>query len=823
MSYWTRRSRLTPATRPLKRAFAGILSIILLCAVLLTACNAAPTAEISIEGNIDTEQPSAGTAAPEMVATAAPTVVHDISAETTQAYQALEEGNYQAAISLISELLTVPVLPNREGLQIALARAYLETHQPQPALELLVPLANSNPPDEYAATANGMAAQAYEADGQWQLAITALTNFMTLQPETEPDIRWHLARLYTRAGDYDQSVYEYQQVDRSAFSSSRQAELLEESATALRQTGNYTEALHIYDTILTFAQNADYRALVSFWQGDTLLQAQRPGEAGVYLLQAYQEAPSSYAAYLALQSLKGTEQNPFTALQEAWIYYGVGQYEASSQSLDTFIMSGGAETAETYYLHGLIAEEQEDLSSALSYLEQAVQSGYDGYYLPEAWLARARVMAANGISPVASYREFTAQYPDSPYAATALWRAALYSQSLGDWLQAEQDYAQLAQLYPENELAAEAGFRAGLMAYAATDVSRAQEIWSQIASRSELDPTLRTKLTYWLGVAALRLTGVEDAQTYWTQVAADNPDGYYGLRATDQLTGADLLAADQPSFTLIDDALSETDWQNLEAWVTTWYTDINEPVNLAEDPSYQRAAALWNIGWQDESLAVLARLRASFEHSPLGLVALARQATQLQAYSTEIDCAVDIIELAWQAGQAELPAELWRLAHPMPYFELFTREGAEFGTDPLLLLALAKQESQFIADAVSPAGAVGMAQIMPDTGSYIASQLAVDYDPTQLVLPITSIRFGAWYLTQSLGIFSGSILPALAAYNAGPGAVQNWLSLLSFTDDDLFYELVPYAETRAYLSQVYRNYRIYQRLQTADKEILPQE
>src|SRR4051812_41358899 len=104
------------------------------------------------------------------------------------------------------------------------------------------------------------------------------------------------------------------------------------------------------------------------------------------------------------------------------------------------------------------------------------------------------------------------------------------------------------------------------------------------------------------------------------------------------------------------------------------------------------------------------------------------------------------------------------------------------GVDPALLKALIRQESNFNPNARSGAGAAGLTQLMPST----AAGLGVG-DPTD---PAQAIEGGAKYLRQQLDRFGGDPAKALAAYNAGPGAVQR------------FGGVPPYAETQSYVQRV---------------------
>jgi len=169
-------------------------------------------------------------------------------------------------------------------------------------------------------------------------------------------------------------------------------------------------------------------------------------------------------------------------------------------------------------------------------------------------------------------------------------------------------------------------------------------------------------------------------------------------------------------------------------------------------------------------------------------------------------------------GLSALPRSVQKQVYPDGFSDLVTQHSARYGLDPLLRLALMRQESSFEPRAQSGAEAMGLTQIVPPTARAIAARLGhEDFALRDLFKPMVSVEFGTWYMAQQLREFDGRAIPALAAYNAGGGNVTRWLRRYGL-DPDVLVELIPFAETQTYLRIVYDNYRHYELLYGSGSE-----
>ena len=149
--------------------------------------------------------------------------------------------------------------------------------------------------------------------------------------------------------------------------------------------------------------------------------------------------------------------------------------------------------------------------------------------------------------------------------------------------------------------------------------------------------------------------------------------------------------------------------------------------------------------------------------------------------------------------------------YPVAYTDLIKESAKKYELDPYLVQSIVRCESSNDPTAVSKVGAIGLMQIMPDTGEWIAHKIDPElaYSLDMLEDPATNIEYGCWYLKFLSDRFDGNVMEIVAAYNAGHGSVQNWLDDPRFSQNGTL-TTIPFEDTARYYDNVmlaYENYK----------------
>ena len=150
--------------------------------------------------------------------------------------------------------------------------------------------------------------------------------------------------------------------------------------------------------------------------------------------------------------------------------------------------------------------------------------------------------------------------------------------------------------------------------------------------------------------------------------------------------------------------------------------------------------------------------------------------------------------------------------YPMEYESLIRSNAAENDLDPALPAAVILAESSYVPDAVSPANAQGLMQLLPSTAEWVAEKCDEAYQEGSLFDPNTNIQYGCWYLGYLIRRFNGNLTCAIAAYHAGQGTVDGWLANLEYSPDGTVLQKIPSDATDTYVKRVLKYYEKYKEL-----------
>lgn len=207
------------------------------------------------------------------------------------------------------------------------------------------------------------------------------------------------------------------------------------------------------------------------------------------------------------------------------------------------------------------------------------------------------------------------------------------------------------------------------------------------------------------------------------------------------------------------------------------------------------------------------RARQAGERAPLRRVRAARRRRQRRRTLLTIFASALVVLIALGAWALFGRGRMDLSRYPMTYAPEIRAAAAEFSLDPAYVASVVLAESSFDAEAVSSVGAIGLMQIMPDTGEWIAGKLEDEpFDVQRLYQPEVNLRYGCWYLRFLLDRYDGDMYTASTAYHQGQGRVDQWLEDPQYSQDGRTLTAISSAVTDTYVNRIMESYANYQEL-----------
>ena len=404
-----------------------------------------------------------------------------------------------------------------------------------------------------------------------------------------------------------------------------------------------------------------------------------------------------------------------------------------------------------------LAELADTPQTAIAYLDQIIQNFPDR--APAALVEKSkRLDKMNSGKTAAQLRQMVlTQYAASDAAAEMRWNYAQESAKAGNIKLARQWAEPVLINNPTSEVAADAGFWSGKWAQTIGDNAQAAKLFQKVLSD-------HPESYYAWRSAAILGWNVGDFNT---------------VRSMNPQVQKPLLRPELPSGSPTLKELYQLG-QERDAW-SNWQVEFQNRTQPSIAEQFTDGIMRLGVGDNLDGLYMIGNLRD-------------REAPQDKA----------------QYQQLRKQIGYWQALYPFPYVDTIANWSQQRQLNPMLVTGLIRQESRFESDIKSSVGAVGLMQVMPETGAFIASSIKVkDF---KLGDPETNIKFGTWYLDHTHLEYNNNSMLAVASYNAGPGAVSDWLSKSKTQDPDEFVEAIPYPETKGYVKSVLGNYWNYLRL-----------
>jgi TolA-binding protein len=445
---------------------------------------------------------------------------------------------------------------------------------------------------------------------------------------------------------------------------------------------------------------------------------------------------------------------------------------------------------------------QGDTSGARSLLVRAVKDAPAPFRLDAEFLfARVEWKAGRSAEAREKFLEIAGSEARPETAERARYYAAWISEEGEDWEAASEQFGKL-RWARDKKIRRESVFRHAFGLYRQKRYADAIAAFESGVTW-ELAPVERGRRNYWKAKALAESGEEENRDELLQTLAADYGAGPYAFFSS-------LLLGRDP-FEMLN---APSDGENAQCALEKeelWKTIRGAPWSKTDAEKVRRAERLIRLGLVEYAIREAERVDRAAVRKATGL---ADGGTPGLFRYLAGDLRGAILETIGVPSGRSPAGLIDRLRYPLAPQYLSDCDGKKSGVDSLVLHAIIRQESLFQYNALSPAGAVGLMQLMPRTAAEVArrERIVKRFRRNDLLKPEVNVALGAAYFAHLLRVYDNDYIRAVAAYNAGPSAVARWWERAN-GDPAMFLERMTYRETRSYLRRIFFNllqyYRIY--------------
>ena len=402
-------------------------------------------------------------------------------------------------------------------------------------------------------------------------------------------------------------------------------------------------------------------------------------------------------------------------------------------------------------------------------------------------------------------KAFVKDYSWSEYAHKALFDLGWVQENEEHFDEALKSYRQLTLKYPSSRFASDAYWRIGWIQFKHKQYDKSIETF---ASLMRLFPGNRLAMAahFWTAKCYERKNQPDTAKKIYREVFGKH-HWYYGSRAEAVLLqmGERMESAKaSPVYIRVNAAPNHSKWKQVGLGRSARIGNLMELRFYDDAITEIREEIKSERGDQNANyynLIVCYQKKGRFN--------------EVYDYARELSTFASIHD----ENQA-IPLELYRLLYPIYYRDIINKYCKAYDMDPLFVAAMILEESRFGAEAVSWAGAVGLMQIMPQTGRELAHQLKIRrFEKSMLLNPSVNIEMGTKYMKYLMHRFQNNHALVTGAYNGGPGRMSRWVKERGLADLDEFIEDIAIDETRRHIKKVMDSYYVYKKLYPSETNL----